>query len=244
MHVGIITYDSGHLKTYQLLSKLRTKPFRITVFAFPFKVRPIERCIFDDRPFQLIDLDIEQFCQDYGFGFKKVSGWSDEESVQLGEPGKDDTPDVYLTTIAKIIPKSFIDDRVIINAHPGMLPENRGIDAFKWSIINGWPIGVSLHVIDEVIDRGTIIHRQRVPIFEKDKLQDVIDRAYEMEVDLQANFDYYLDRVVEDVTVSDKFPLSKKSVPKETVLDLENIFQKQKSKLISQSREEDDLFVS
>ena len=66
MRVGIFTYQRGHLKTWQILKKLLTKSFDITLFAFPFIDRPSRKTIFEDRPYQLIDLDIREYCTDHG----------------------------------------------------------------------------------------------------------------------------------------------------------------------------------
>ena len=63
MHVGILTYQTGHLKTWQITRSLLTKGYRITLFAFPFKLRPSQlqkNNRFKDRPDQLIDFDMDR----------------------------------------------------------------------------------------------------------------------------------------------------------------------------------------
>lgn len=237
MHVGLITYQTGHLKTWQLLQKLRTKSFEVTVFAFPFRLRKQKQVHFQDRPNQLIDIDLVSCCSRLGFRYVEVGGWDDEFAVCLDSPSESKKPDAFLTCIAKIIPRPFLTDRIVVNAHPGLLPWNRGLDAFKWSIVNAWPVGISLHVIDERIDRGTLLHRLRVPIFEDDKLRDVADRAYSLECDLQANFDYYLPELAKEQTVSDEFGLSKSRVSASVDRRLPEIFEENKSLLIQLSDE-------
>ena len=184
-----------------------------------------------------MDLDIEGLCKRLSIRYCKVPGWDDSHAPALGIPGHADTPDVYLTCIAKIIPASFLSERIIINTHPGLLPENRGVDAFKRSIVNGWPVGVSLHVIDEVIDRGILLHRVKVPILPEDSLQDVAARTYEVEVDLLANFDYHLPQLSANRKVSDEYPLSRRRIPGELDWALESIFLKQRAKLVRLSTE-------
>jgi len=243
MHVGLITYQTGHLKTFQLLLKLQTKSFEISVYAFPFVHHAPEKKIFSDRPYQIIPLTIKDYCERHGISYVKVKGWSDENAVEIGLPGHPDTPDVYLTCIAKIIPRSFIEKRIIINAHPGLLPWNRGIDAFKWSIVNCWPVGISIHVIDEHIDRGRLLHRMRIPVIPNDELCDVAERAYQMEVDLHANFDYHLSNLENNYYVSNDFPLSKNKIPDETDRRLEKIFLKHRKTLVRLSAEKGDVFA-
>ena len=239
MHVGIITYQTGHLKTWQLLTKLRMKSFKVSLFAFPFKHRPSKHTPhFQDRPHQLINLDIKRFCHENGIQWVEMEGWRAHHTAGLGDPLDQNSPDVFLTCIAKIIPKCFLNNRIILNAHPGILPQNRGLDAFKWAVIRPQTLGITLHVIDEYIDRGTIIHRVKVPVFQEDTLKDVAHRGYEMECDLQANFEHHLCRVKDGLTVGDKFPLSRMRIPMEMDQRIEEIFERNKKKLIELSKGE------
>ncbi len=233
MHIGIITYQRGHLKTFQLLLKLQTKSFRVSLYAFPFFLRPSKKKAFEDRPNQLIDIDIKAYCVHHDIRYVEINGWDDVYAHELGLEGDSDVPDVYLTCIAKIIPKSFIDNRIIVNAHPGLLPENRGLDAFKWAIVNIWPVGVSLHVIDEHIDRGILLHRVRVPILPNDQLRDVANRAYEIECDLMANSDYYLPNLSKQNFISDTYPLSKRNISDDVDRRLEDIFIENREALVN-----------
>ena len=236
MHVGIITYQTGHLKTWQILKKLLTKPYAVSLYAFPFVKRPQTETPFPDRPNQLIDFDMEGFCKDHRIRYVKLDGWEDQHAPLFGMEADPKPPDVFLTCIAKIIPASFISGRIIINAHPGLLPENRGVDAFKRAIINGWPIGASIHVIDEVIDRGTLLHRMRIPVFTDDTFQDVARRAYEMECELQANFEDYLSGMHKTMRIADRYPLNKEQISKALSRRIDVIFERNKGRLMALSR--------
>lgn len=233
MHVGLITYQRGHLKTFQLLQKLLLAGHHVTLFAFPFQLRPQTNTTFADRPHQIINLDISAFCRRHGIPWRPVEGWGDNYADALGEPGTADAPDLYMTCIAKIIPASFITGRTILNAHPGLLPQNRGVDAFKWSIVNCWPIGATLHVIDEAIDRGTILKRLRIPVLPDDTLESLCARAYDLEIDLMANFDRFLDRRHHNWCVGDSHPLSKGRVPADVDRSLQTLFLERRDHLVA-----------
>jgi len=69
----------------------------------------------------------------------------------------------------------------VINMHPGILPENRGLDNLKWAIINNMPQGVTTHVIDEKIDRGLKILQETINIYEDDSLVDIQVRLQNLE---------------------------------------------------------------
>src|SRR5688500_18057136 len=51
-----------------------------------------------------------------------------------------------------------------INLHIAYLPFNRGADPNLWSVIEGTPSGVTIHVIDDGIDTGPIIAQRLVAI--------------------------------------------------------------------------------
>jgi methionyl-tRNA formyltransferase len=52
----------------------------------------------------------------------------------------------------------------VINLHPSYLPYNRGQYPNVWSIVDGTPAGVTLHMVDEGIDTGAIIAQQEVDV--------------------------------------------------------------------------------
>lgn len=49
-----------------------------------------------------------------------------------------------------------------LNVHPSFLPYGKGSDPIICSIVNGWPIGASIHQITEKIDSGKVFVRQRL----------------------------------------------------------------------------------
>lgn len=232
MHVGLITYQTGHRKTLELTLKLLTKGYRVTLYAFPFVRRVSVSSHYPDRPLQLWEFDVEEFCRQSGVGYRAVDGWSDDHAGALGNSGDEGSVDLFLCCIAKIIPEAFIQRRTFLNCHPGLLPYNRGVDAFKWSIVNGGPLGVTLHVIDEVIDRGMILYRCPVPILSNDTLAALCQRAYDVECDLLANFDLHLQNLRCGWFVGEAHPLSRKRIPKELDDRIETVFLEKRAMLL------------
>jgi len=74
--------------------------------------------------------------------------------------------------------------RGILNLHPGLIPEARGLDAMLWSIHRDVPLGVTAHLIDEAIDAGLILVRRPIAIQPDDTLLDLSERLYEVQLDL------------------------------------------------------------
>ena len=54
--------------------------------------------------------------------------------------------------------------RGVVNVHPGYLPYNRGRNAQIWSILDGTPVGATLHYMDDGVDTGPIVDRLRVTV--------------------------------------------------------------------------------
>ncbi|HEY0282623.1 MAG TPA: formyltransferase family protein [Rhizomicrobium sp.] len=100
--------------------------------------------------------------------------------------------DYFLVCGCGLLDGRFCTSARIINCHPGLIPQTRGLDAFKWCIYKGRPLGVTLHRIDERVDLGTVLHHEPTDVFEEDDLATLAARHYNAEVDLVANFDRYL----------------------------------------------------
>lgn len=62
-------------------------------------------------------------------------------------------------TYRYILKKDQIDalNGNVVNLHNSYLPWNRGADPNIWSMIDGTPRGVTLHYVDERLDKGNII---------------------------------------------------------------------------------------
>ena len=52
----------------------------------------------------------------------------------------------------------------VLNAHPGLLPKYRGVDVIAWALLNGDPVGVTVHRVDAGIDTGDIILQDSVSL--------------------------------------------------------------------------------
>ncbi len=53
--------------------------------------------------------------------------------------------------------KKFVNG--IINIHPAILPDYRGLDASLWALYEGAPLGVTSYVVDKGIDTGSVIKK-------------------------------------------------------------------------------------
>lgn len=177
-HLGIISYDVPHLKTEQLILNLRDR-YALTVYALPFVMRPKRRVLFQHRPNQLQAAHPREICTQFNIPFVSVKC---DENIENGL-------DFYLVGGAGILSEKCLRGKQILNAHPGIIPAVRGLDAFKWSIYGLKPLGVTLHYIDKNVDAGQIISVLPTPIFPSDSLECLARRHYENEIRLLLDFE-------------------------------------------------------
>lgn len=73
-----------------------------------------------------------------------------------------------------------------LNAHPGLLPRYRGIDVVAWAILNGDPVGVSVHLVDAGIDTGAICRTRHLALRAGETLEEIQSRAEQEGAQLMA----------------------------------------------------------
>jgi phosphoribosylglycinamide formyltransferase-1 len=76
---------------------------------------------------------------------------------------------------ARILNKAVIDAFKIgiLNIHPGLIPENRGLDNVKWAVHDDLKQAVTVHLIDERIDMGRVVMIERISVYNADTLMDI-----------------------------------------------------------------------
>ncbi len=82
------------------------------------------------------------------------------------------------------LPKELVEQLSCINLHPGYNPYNRGKFPYVFSIINKKPLGVTLHLMDEALDHGSIIARKKVEIEAWDTMDTLYEKLLKMEVEV------------------------------------------------------------
>jgi methionyl-tRNA formyltransferase len=88
-------------------------------------------------------------------------------------------PDIVVLGSARILaPRVLAIPRMgVLNAHPGLLPEYRGVDVIPWALHNGDPLGVSVHYVDAGIDTGDIVAQRRFDVRPGDTVASLTRRA-------------------------------------------------------------------
>lgn len=87
---------------------------------------------------------------------------------------------------ARILRQRIIDcfPQGVINFHPGLIPQTRGLDAMLWSVYNDIPQAVTAHLIDKRVDAGRLLFVEAMPIWRDDTPFDFQLRLHEMQLDM------------------------------------------------------------
>lgn len=93
----------------------------------------------------------------------KVETVSRCDSHEVAARLRDLAPDYLVAGGCGIIHEPILSLSTPINAHPGLLPEYRGLDPVLWSVSRGDPLGATVHVVTEGIDEGAILLREELP---------------------------------------------------------------------------------
>ena len=105
---------------------------------------------------------ITDVCTNFGIRIIEVDNINDKKSLLALKKEKIDLgfllwwPDIVKEDTIKIVKKGFV------NLHPSLLPFNRGMHPYYWSIVDKTPAGVSLHFINKEIDAGEIIAQEEI----------------------------------------------------------------------------------
>lgn len=88
---------------------------------------------------------------------------------------------VFSLHCKQIFPSELVTSISCVNVHPGLNPFNRGWYPQVFSIINGKPIGATIHLMDEYVDHGDIIDQEEVEMRASDTSLEVYERVFEAE---------------------------------------------------------------
>jgi len=175
--IGLITYDCPHLKTQEIAERCAKNIDAILLI--PFNNRPSREVLFNHRPFQFEGPSPQDLAKSIGAEILNLSDFKETFTS---------TEDFLVVGGGGILGPHLTTRYAIINAHPGLIPSSRGLDAFKWAIYNKIPLGITIHQIDQEVDMGKVIHHEPTPVFESDDIQVLANRHYRNEINAISNF--------------------------------------------------------
>ena len=180
--IAIITYDSPHRKTQDLILKLILNGHsNIHLVVIPWTERKSFLPIFKHRPSKKVSITIDEMCERLNLLSSRI------DIEKLDDYFFKNKFDHIIIGGAGILPENLAKNHKVINSHPGYLPNMKGLDAFKWAIYHGQPIGATTHYISDKADEGNLIEKMIVPIYFEDTFHSVAYRIYETEIEMLVN---------------------------------------------------------
>lgn len=183
MKICLFAYNFPHKKTQEglykliqnnveIISVILTDPVKLNFT--PSKIRVGVKDILYEQP--------KEICKKFNIPYVILNHNSSECQEHL----KKIKPDLGIILGSRILKKHIIDEFSlgILNMHPGLLPENRGLDNIKWAIYKNIKQGVTAHLIDTNIDRGVLIEKDVINVYEDDSLTDIFLRVQNKELQL------------------------------------------------------------
>lgn len=174
--IAVLTYPIKHRKTYDVLCLLKVNGYLdVKVCAIPFHYQKKKFPKIEHRPemnFQIPEL--EEVCRNLGYQYQQ----GQLEALDIEKER------IVLIAGAGILPEEFVNTYKIINAHPGYIPNCRGLDSLKWAIVEKQPVGVTTHLLGKYVDAGEVIERREIVLNTSDTFHAVAQRVYENEVSM------------------------------------------------------------
>lgn len=93
--------------------------------------------------------------------------------------------DLFLSLHSKqLFPARLVENHLCVNVHPGLNPYNRGWFPQVFSILNGLPVGVTIHKMDAELDHGPILWQEELELRSEDTSKDIYDRILAKELEM------------------------------------------------------------
>ena len=183
MKICLFAYDFPHFKSEHGLKTLLSYGHNISlVIAQPFKKLSVPRSNFKISSKLPVSGDLKTICELNNIPYLVL----DHDSLKAHENIVKYKAQLGIILGARILKVAtinmFIDG--ILNIHPGKIPENRGLDNFKWSLINNIQMANTAHLIDKKIDMGALVKVSETKVFKHDSLYDFYLRHFFSEFSL------------------------------------------------------------
>lgn len=196
----LFTYDFLHLKSSMVAEKLiESGNLPDIIIAAPHEklnVYEIENKSFLD-PGLFIRFSVKDLASDLGIPYIVQKHDSEETEASLN----DLNPELGIIGGARILPQSVIAkfSLGLLNAHPGLIPQNRGLYTFHYAILRNLPQAVTLHLIDRNVDLGKVLRKQIVQIDKNETASSVNKSMLEMQVNMLSDININRQLSCEDI---------------------------------------------
>ena len=181
--VVVFSYNFPHRKTQDFLFHLFASGIKVNhVFAADAIKLDIPQSEIRTKIRHCIPLHPADVSKAIGAQYHQIP----HQGPQINSLIEEINPEIGIIAGARILQADVINGfkSGIINFHPGLIPEVRGLDALLWSIRNDIPLGVTSHLIDEKVDAGTVLEKRIIDLNADDTIFDLSERLYEIQLNM------------------------------------------------------------
>ena len=180
--IVLFAYNFPHRKTMDFIHQLYEHQFSISlILAADFVEIKSPKSLFT-FPQKIVKDTAEDLAKRYNIPFYTVI----HNSTQSQNLLKKYNINFGIISGARILSTAIIQSvkKGILNLHPGILPHVRGLDSILWSIDKSYPIGVTAHLITDIIDSGQLIIKKSIIIRANDNLLTLYEKNYQLQLKL------------------------------------------------------------
>lgn len=197
--IVLFAYGFPHRKTTDFINKIYENNFEISLILAADFIKIKSPKSFFNISQKKCHISAYELAKKYHIPIYRVPHNSQEAQSLL----KEYHINFGIISGARILSQSVVKlvQNGILNLHPGLLPDIRGLDSILWSIEKDYPLGVTAHLINEKIDSGIIIKTQKISITVDDNLATLYEKIYQLQL-------YLLPRIL-NLLFTAKYSMSK-----------------------------------
>lgn len=180
--IVVFGYAFPHRKTCDFITVLFALGFKnIHVIGAPKVELVSSKSVKDDVSSDQTAFCVKTLCRSLGIKFELCAHDDFDKISQINNRLQAHTA---VISGARIIKKEVINlfSRGIINFHPGKIPETSGLDSFYHAVKANCPMGVTVHVIDHKVDRGSFISFEKLKVSDEQSMEVVKENLYGLQL--------------------------------------------------------------
>ncbi len=192
--IGILTYSKPHKKTQDLCFRLKSiyPDEQFVLIPMPWIERE-HNPVLKHRSDNALPLDAIRLGS-----LLNIQLIPEMEFIKM-----DYDLEMFLIGGANILMGDFEKNKVI-NTHPGYLPNYRGLDAYKWAVYEGGPVGVTTYIINSKTDCGILIDRK---IIGYENFYKTATDVYNLEIKMLVDSIHFVRKNPTGENLTEEFPL-------------------------------------
>ena len=177
----LFAYDFSHSKSVDFIKLCKENKIRIDlIVAAPFKKLNKPTRVYNYHKYSVTNQHPRDLAKEFNIPYFVY----DHNSLDTLNLIKEFDLDLGIIAGARILNEHIIKNLSfgVLNLHPGILPQSRGLDSILWSIRNNNHLGVSAHLINHKIDSGKLVLQKKIKPLTTDSIFDLYRKIYKTQI--------------------------------------------------------------